>query len=262
MTNIQERELLRARWQRSLLTFALDSEAREDFAVSGLAMRLTDVTVQVLLMPADPEADAFPIGETTHQWISEIDAINLDAMRFKLPGEAHRSAHALVLSHRYNDDRWSSYVAVHRSGAVEWGLGADGGWTRETRDAVPIRRIALSPTVARVWATLRLASMVQTSYAIAGPYNLVVGIRGTYQAELGSLGEGWAEPGDFQNRVRPCPERHLLWQIEIEELPDEEVARQIAYSIGDRIEDAWGVKQRRYLAERGPYQGKLDPRRC
>lgn len=262
MTSMQERELIRARWRRSLARMALDSDAREDFALGGLAMRLTDVTVQVLLMPGDPEADAFPIDEATHEWLSGIDSIQLEAMRLKLPDEARRSAHALVLAHRSDDDRWSSYLAVHRSGTLEWGLGADGGWTRQDRDGASICRIALSPTVARVWATLRLASMIHTGYAVAGPYNLVVGIRGTHQAQLGSLGEGWAEPGDFQNHVRPCPERNLRWQIELDELPDEAAAQRIAYSIGDRIEDAWGVTQRRYLAHRGPHEGMLDPRSC
>ena len=57
------------------------------------------------------------------------------------------------------------------------------------------------------------------------------------------------------------PEDHLLWHVELDELPDHDGARDIAYPIGDRLEDAWGSQQRRYLAHRGDCVGEMDFRR-
>ena len=260
--SIHERELLRTRWRRSLFEVGLDSAAREDFALGGLATRLTDVTVQILLLPADPVADAFPINTTTAQWLSDMNSIQLAGVQLKLPDEARRTAHALVLARQYNNDSWNSYLAIHRSGAIDWGLGRDGGWTRNDREGAPARQVFLSPVVARVWATVRLASILAAEHDVGGPYSLSVGIRGTHGAQLGCLSEGWMEPGDFRDHVRPCVDRHLLWRMEFDHVANEVEAEQIAYGIGDRIEDAWGVSQRRYLANRGDYEGKLDPRTC
>ena len=49
--------------------------------------------------------------------------------------------------------------------------------------------------------------------------------------------------------------------MELEVVPDLEAAQAVAYAVGDRIEDAWGVGQRRYLAHRGEREGRMDPRR-
>ena len=57
------------------------------------------------------------------------------------------------------------------------------------------------------------------------------------------------------------PSEHLLWHLELADLPDHEAAREIAYRFGDRLEDAWGSGQRRYLAHRGDFVDRLDARR-
>jgi len=75
------------------------------------------------------------------------------------------------------------------------------------------------------------------------------------------LAEGWAEPDSFENRVGTCTEQALLWHLELDAIPNMEGAREVAYGVGDRLEDAWGVVQRRYLAHRGAREGRLDPRR-
>jgi len=62
MTDIADVELRRARWRRALRREALDTTARDDFAVAGLASRLRAPSVQLLLLPADPEADVIQMG--------------------------------------------------------------------------------------------------------------------------------------------------------------------------------------------------------
>lgn len=90
---------------------------------------------------------------------------------------------------------------------------------------------------------------------------LTVAVRGTEGALLGNVGEGWAELLSFENTVGGCVDQNLLWHLELQGWPDEEAQQQLAFAVGDRLEDAWGVSQRRYLAHRGDRAGRLDLRR-
>lgn len=256
-----ERELQRARWRRSLEIFRLDRAERDDFALGGLAPRLESVSVQMLLLPADPEADVIEITDGFSTWLEGQRSLDLDGVTVQLPQSARRTAHALALADAYGDDTWNSYLAVHRSGALEFGLGTAGGWEGRDRGGNDVRIIGLTSTVARVWALLRLAAVLAERDAIEGPFLLTVAVPRAAGSLLGALGEGWAQPGDFQNSIGACRDAALLWRFELAGLPDaDEAARRLAYSVGDRLEDAWGCRQRRYLAHRGKHEGQIDPR--
>jgi hypothetical protein len=259
--NVADQELLRARWRRTLDTLALDQINRKDFAMSALARRLREVTVQLVLLPADPEANVVSINDSFASWLEGQRRVDLDGTTCALPETQRRTAHVVALVDTYgSDEPWGSYFAVHRSGAIEFGLGQRGGWGGQDRAGNPLRTIALTPTVARVWATLRLAAALQERHVLDVPLQLTVGVADTGGALLGALGDGWAEPDGFHNSVGPCSDTHLLWHLELPAIPDSSEARDIAYSIGDRFEDAWGIPQRRYLAHRGQSAGQLDPR--
>jgi hypothetical protein len=260
MTSIVDHEAQRTRWRRALKRAALDRDDRDDFASGGLASRLANVTTQILLLPADPESHAITLDETLATSLQTRQSIALDRITVALPGNPRRTAHALALADSYNET-WNSYLAIHRSGAIEFGVGDRGGWDGQDRSGNPVRLISLTPVVARVWALLRIATEIHENEDVGGPVQLTVGVRRTKGALLSTLGEGWAEPGDFQNNLGPCLDDHLLWHIELHELPDHDGARDIAYRIGDRLEDAWGSRQRRYLAHRGDFVGELDARR-
>ena len=73
------------------------------------------------------------------------------------------------------------------------------------------------------------------------------------------LAEGWAEPDTFENRVGTCPDQTLLWHMELDPLPCPEEARALAYAVGYRFEDAWGMAQRRFLAHRATARAALIP---
>jgi hypothetical protein len=261
MTSLADTELLRARWRRTLASHALDHVEREDFAQAGLARRLQTVTSQLLLLPADPGTAEVDLSEELSEWLTAQRVVRVEDLAVQLCSTPNirRTAHALVLTDGY-DQTWNSYLGVHRSGALELGLGHAGGWEGRGRDGEAARLVALAPLVARVWALLNVAANFVSSRKPMGPFQLTVGVRSA-NAQLGMLAEGWAEPNSFENSVGICPDPALLWHLELAELPDSDGARQVAYSIGDRLEDAWGVAQRRYLAHRGDFQGRLDPRR-
>jgi hypothetical protein len=76
--------------------------------------------------------------------------------------------------------------------------------------------------------------------AVDGPWQLTVALNRTVGAFLGNVGEGWAEPLTWDNELPPCVDQHLLWHIDIADVPRDDEARDIVFSVGDRIEDAWG----------------------
>lgn len=88
---------------------------------------------------------------------------------------------------------------------------------------------------------LKLAALVHERHEFEAPLHLAVGVVDTSEALLAILGEGWAEPDDFNNNVGTCREPHLLWHLELPTVPGHSLAREVAFSVGDRLEDAWGL---------------------
>jgi hypothetical protein len=210
----------------------------------------------------DPDAVALTFDDEFWEWLAEHTWIDLDEHATQLGDQTYPTPHAAALVKGHGDAApWTSFTAVHRSGVIEVGLGDLGSWERRDRDGAPTAVFNLTTVVAKTWALLRFGRLLHDRSGIQGPVQLVVDLQETAGALLGNLGEGWAEPGDFSNRMSPCVESRLRWRLEFDECPDGDAQRAIAYSIGDRLEDAWGVRQRRYLAHRGEFTGRLDPRR-
>lgn len=259
MSDLHELELLRARWRRALEREALDSTDRGDFALGPLGRRLRTCSTQVILQPADPEADIVQFNDEFWAWLEEHGTLVVDGRPLRFGTQKYPTAQAAALVSGYGArEPWNSYLAVHRSGAVELGLGDRGGWERSDRDDNPVRLFNLISTVTYVWAMLAFVVDLSERIELPGPWLLTVGARGTSGALLGNVGEGWPEPGEFENNVGGCAEGNLLWHIQLSPPLDEEGLRDISLSVGDRFEDAWGVARRRYLAHRGDRAGQLD----
>ena len=259
---IVDSELLRTRWRRTLDLHALDDVRRTDFALGGLATRLRESTVQVLLLPVDPEAEALHIDDALWAWLEAQKSVAVGGRAVRFGEQNYPTAHAAALVSGYGStEPWNSYLAVHRSGAIELGLGARGGWERQNREGETVRAFNLISTITYTWAMLIFSAALNERVPLPGPRQLTMALRNTKNAALGNLGEGWAEPGSFENRVGGCLEENLLWHLELDQLPDEGAQQQLAFAIGDRLEDAWGIRKRRYLANRGDLAGRFDHRR-
>lgn len=262
MSDLVEAELRRARWRRALQREGLDAVARDDFAIRGLACRLRAPSVRLLLLPGDPEREPISIDDELWAWLKNFSVVNIDGRSLRLGAQETPTAHAAALADSYGSrEPWSSYFAIHRSGALEYGLGDRGAWERMDREDNVVRVFNLISTVACAWALLKLGSARQDRTAIDAPWQLTVALNRTAGAFLGNVGEGWAEPLSWENNLPPCADEHLLWHIELDEWPQDDTARSLAFSLGDRIEDAWGARQRRYLARTGDLAGRLDVRK-
>lgn len=262
MSDLADLEHLRARWRRALERERLDTIDRSDFALGPLARRLRTCSIQVILQPADPDADVVRFDDELWRWLEEHGTRVVDGRPVRFGTQRYPTAHAAAIVSGYGArEPWNSYLAVHRSGAVELGLGDKGGWERRDREDNQVRVFNLISTVTYVWAMLAFATDLSDRTLLHGPWLLTVGARETRDAVLGNVGEGWAEPGQFENRVGGCVEDHLLWDVQLSLPLSEDEQRNLALSVGDRLEDAWGVAQRRYLAHRGDRAGQLDHRR-
>lgn len=259
MTELAESELLRARWRRALDRHAIDSVDRADFALGGLATRLRTPTVQILWLPTDPEANALQIDDALWTWIEAHRFLEVDGQRVDFGFDKCPTAHAVALVKRNNDpDLWNSYLAVNGSGVVEFGLGECGGSDQQNAEGDQSRSFYLVSIVTYTWALLKFISALNEWFPNLNPTMLTVALKGTKDASLANLGEGFIEPGEFRGTVGGCPESNLLWHFELDKLPDDDGQQRLAFVIGDQIENAWGGSQSRYLANRGERKGRLD----
>ena len=145
--NLSDQEILRTRWRRQLQELAVDTTARNDFGQGSLSRRLSHVTVQLVLLPADPEGNMLHIDDSFSSWLDEHRVVDLDGSPYTLPSIQRRTAHAIALIETYGDS-WAEYFAVHRSGAIEIGAGTSGGWEGANGHNERMRTIALTPSVA------------------------------------------------------------------------------------------------------------------
>jgi hypothetical protein len=217
--------------------------------------------VQLLVLPADPEADVLHLDGALWAWLEAQKSVEIDGQTVRFGDRKCPTAHAAALTDGYESQAWNSYLAVHRSGAIEFGLGDRGAWERQNREGELVRVFNLITTVTYTWAMLKFGAAHVERLSFTGPWHLTVAVRGTEGALLGNVGEGWAEPGSFENTVGGCVDQNLLWHLELQDWPDEEAQRQLAFAVGDRLEGAWGVSQRRYLVHHGDRAGRLDLRR-
>ncbi len=260
--SVTDFELMRARWRRTLETMALDTTRRPDFGRGSLSQRVAANTARVVILPADPEPGAMRFDDDWWNWLEDHKSVEVGGRTLRLGERAHPTAHAAVLAREYGGDHpWNSYLAVHRSGAVELELGDLGAWEREDRNGNRVRQFNLISIIAYVWGMASVAERLVERTGVGGPFHLTVALVNTGGAVLGNVAEGWAEPHSFENHVGGCADEHLLWHWELAELPAGDDLRELALSVGDRLEDAWGVRQRRYLAHRGELQGSFDHRR-
>jgi hypothetical protein len=123
--------------------------------------------------------------------------------------------------------------------------------SRETR-VFPLRQI-----VGYAWTLAAFQVDAIAKWIVPAPYEFSIALRDTGGALLGSVAEGWAEPHERFQDFDGAAVEHVLVRREFAEVPDPEV---FAMDLGGRIENAFGTTHRRYLANRGNFEGRFDPR--
>lgn len=260
--NLQETEVVRSRWRRALDRYGLADPSRPDFASVGLCRRLRDRTVQLLMLPSDPDLEVVRVDSELWTWLEQNSRVEIGGGVVDFGDQRYPTARGPALVSSYGrSEPWNHYLALHRTGSVEAGLGTRGGWEYETRSNETVRVFALIAVVGYAWALLKFTETWSRRSDIGGPWLFSVALQQTGGALLGNVGNGWAEPTDHNNTVGGCTEEALLWHIPIPQWPDEDGLRELAFSVGDRVEDAWGCQQRRYFDRQGDRNGLFNVQR-
>lgn len=263
----EEIDLYRLRWREARQRLRLVDALSEDFGRGGLARHAPEIHVRFLIFPADPEAAAVQFDADFWAWWMQDRPNPFEGASLTNWGrEGLPEATGAVRYDRWTDDRWNwdGYLALHRCGGLEFGLGRLGSvrWRRAPeQDETHV--FFLTTIVGRVWVALALFSEVLERFAIQGPWEITLGLRDTDLAVIGNVATGWegperAFPLDEQLR---CPDPNVIIIREVREWPDPDGRQTLAFDIGSNIEDAFGFRGRRFLGRLDPVAGVFDPSR-
>jgi hypothetical protein len=253
--SIHDVDAQRARWVRHRqfqgMMLDADRDDGEHMTQTGLGRYTNQLDARLLFLPGDPESDAVPLDHETLAWLKEPRGPSTGS--YPSWGSQERAtSNALVLYDQYREDRgWTRYLALHRHGGIEAGLG------RLTYQIDDVRIFHLQSIVGAVWRAAAVQAEVAERWQVRGPFELTVAIPTSGGAALGGFGEGWASPGRGLWEFRRCIEDKLLLRLEGDEAFE---PAQCARQVGDRLEQAFGTVMRRHLAHTGEYEGRLDPR--
>ena len=251
MSDLQEREILRARWRRAGSALRLVDVSDKDFCLGGLGHHVRELAGRLVLIPFDPEADVVDFSEDVWEWwAQERSYPGLGQRRFS---SRKPFAGAAVLTDTH-ELPCKEYTALLRSGGIDsaWKSVA---WKTDKSLVFDLVRI-----VGHVWESLLLGGEAASRFQLTGPFQVVLGLRGTQDSVLGGFASGWERRSPFVEDWSTCRDQGVLIQLELEELPrgDEETWA-VASRIGGRVEDAWGSTARRFIALSGPHKGRFDP---
>jgi hypothetical protein len=257
-------EVLRTRWRKGRERLRLLNPESPDFGTGGLGRLTREVAVRALILPPDPEAVVVRFDQEFWGWF-ESDRPNPFGGTTNWGNHTSPTAEAGARYERHTDDpwRWDRYLAVHRHGGLECGMGREvvRVWQLEQEGPV-VRVFRLVPIVGRLWCLFDLYAEVAERYTLTGPWEASLALRRTAGSIFGNVGAGWAEPPDaWPDEPSRCPDPNVLIRREIAEWPDRDGRRDLAFALGEALEDAWGVRQRRFLARVGDEAGMFDTSR-
>lgn len=264
MTAPELLELHRTRWRRAREDLDLVDPTADGFGTGGLARHAPDAHVRFLVLPREPERTNLELDEDMWSWWME-DRPNPFEGAIPTRWGTYRMPHATgaVRTDRWDDDRWKweTYIAMLRSGGLEFGLGRVGSTSwRRSAEGDEVRVFFVTTIVGRIWVALSLYAELQQRFSIQGPWEVTVALRDSLNGVLGNVAAGWEEPERaFPREDLPrCPEPNVLVRREVASWEDDDAPRSLAFELGANIEDAFGFEGRRYLARIGPDLGRFD----
>ena len=246
-------EIQRARWRRVRADLRLDDPRSEEFSTGGLAEFLAEPSVRLLILPSDPEGTSLEFNADFWTWWLANRTDPADGRYDRWPND--RPSAGAAVRYTGTQREMTGYLALHRSGGLELELGQGGAISaRDER-----RYFRLSYSVGQIWSAFALYREATDRFGLPGPWEISCALRKTAGAFLSNFAEGWAEPGQgFFSENHVAAEPNLMWRRELQEWPEGEGVRDLAFSFGGWMEDAWGYRQRRFLAQRGSLSNQFD----
>jgi hypothetical protein len=249
------REIHRSRWRREREKLVFTDVGQANFANGVLGQYVPNLTVRLVVLPADPERELIEFDKEFWSWWKTNHENPLDGQPYDW-GRLIPTTNAAVRFRSRSDDpwHWDSYFALYRHGGLDMGLGRDGGGA--TRDGQRVFR--LIRIVGLLWIAFNLYGLCVERFKINGPWECSVGLLQTLGGALSNFATGWLQHPDPEANPYPCPEPNLWRRLELNEWPTQDAAKDLAFSFGGWIENSWGMQVRRFLERSGPLEGKFD----
>ena len=260
MRSIEYVELQRSRWRRARKRLHLVDEEDKCFATGGLGKRVPDLLARFLVLPFDPEANVVSFdAEFWKWWTSERQTPFGKQEWFGHDSKPTAHGAAIYDAHHFGDDRslWDQYLALTRSASIDAGFRRHVGSVNENGN-----RFFLINLVGRVWSLANRYTEVVERFKLAGPFEVTLALRRTAGAYLDNVAEGWngriPSRAAFLDEILTCLNSNLIHRIELDEWPTDSLETDLVFPLGGRIEDSWGIRERRFIARAGPYEGQFD----
>jgi hypothetical protein len=248
-----ELDAARERWQRKWESLGLpDPGGKNPTEPGGLARRFSKISTRIVVLPGDPFRSDLEFKEELWRWWGDDRETPFNGV---LGWSNLRPTADAAVRFQGHGEEWKTCLALHRNRGVEL-IGHD---FYQLRDGIKALRLVRS--VALLWIAMDAQAWVLGHLDVPGPWQVVVALHDTQDSVLGDLAPGWVEPHDIRALDPPrCHEPNVLIVRELEQFPTKpDDVRRLAFDLGGRIEDAWGVKERRFLARTGDSTGEFNP---
>jgi hypothetical protein len=224
------------------------------FGKVGFGERLGTPTVRLLILPRDPEVVRADFDEPFWEWWRQAGPDPASGANISWGGHQVTSIDEAAVLEVYNGD-WEQYLAVHRSGGLDLGLGGAVRFNRNNKGEP--QGLQLVKVVGRLWAALATYQGVMERYEVDGPWQVALALVGVGRSELGLLAGGWDHRRIGQPTIQ-LPDNQLFC-CDINDWPgDPDGVQKLAFRLGGIIADAWGLAAHPFLIPNGPNAGEFD----
>jgi hypothetical protein len=116
-------EAQRARWRRYRDTQGLVEGAEDLFTLGGVGRHVGNLDVRMLVLPADPEADAVPLNGDALGWLKADRPVPYGG-RLRWGSRDRAVSDGLVRYDQFREDGgWDRCLVLHRHGGLELAFG-------------------------------------------------------------------------------------------------------------------------------------------
>lgn len=250
----------RDRWRAWRAPLHLVDPSKQDFATGGLSSYVQDLSVRFLALPRDVDATIVEFDDDLWKWWESKRTTRVETAGVEWGRESRPVSDAVLHFEAAVPDsepsKMDQYLALYRSGAVEFAS----GWGTATTDSDDGRQFLLIATVVRLQAALEVLAEASERWKLTGPWELNLALRTTARGVLANVATGYLEPDNPELRSKPrrALEPHVLLRLEIENSVTKAQSPVIAERFGGWVENAFGSRSRRFIARKGPREGKLD----
>lgn len=255
------------RWARARAQLSLDP-ATPDFCTGGLFNLLDGPGIAVVVFPADVLAQPVDFKDDLPGIVLPRRFEGLTANGVSELSGSTTTSTALLRFAPGAQSGCIAFVAVDRCGGVSGGIGTVSryqiGQGRYSGTQLlylfmlaHLVRVVVD-TQARVLAWAGRQSPV---VEVMAPFEIVVAVPAAAQMALGGPNEGWEQPEHALDPPSRALENNVLVRLQVNEWPaGEDDLRGLVWRTLDRACEAFGDRQRRFLARLGPGAGTMSAR--